>query len=139
MTSETPLADGTDGSVSVWHELAAACDEAIQASRQVGVCLDDGVAVAELVPLLKRELGLARSIQSQIGRLRVGDLPSRSTPDAVVARDRLAGSLAELLGLEQQNQRLLSLRGVRINGPPPRVGRRKPPMSGTHGSDLTSA
>ena len=138
MTSMTPLAGGTCGSESVWQELAAACDEAIQASRHVGACLDDGAAVAELVPLLKCELELARSIQSQISQLRVGDLPSRSHDDAV-ARDDLAGRLAELLGLEQQNQRLLSLRGVKINGPRPRVGRRKPPMSGTHGSDHTSA
>ena len=96
--------------------------EAIQASRHVGACLDQGVGSAEFVPLLRRELELARSIQSGIARLRSGDSPAGNSPpgsstspdDITAARDRFE----QLLDLERDNRRQLSRRGVVISGLP---------------------
>lgn len=128
-SSEPLLVDGTGGPESVWQELETTCDEAIQASQHVGACLDRGVGAAEFVPLLRRELELARSIQSGIARLRAG---GSSPPPGWIAtaRDRFARRLAQLLDLERDNRRQLSRRGVVISGLPARAGTgRKPPLS----------
>ena len=126
-SSEPALVDGAGGPESVWQELETTCDEAIQASRHVGACLDRGVGAAEFVPLLRRELELARSIQSGIARLRSG---GSSAPGGIAtARDRFARRLAQLLDLESDNRRQLSRRGVVISGLPARADTgRKPPL-----------
>lgn len=124
-SSEPPAVGDVAGPESVWQELEMTCDEAIQASRHVGACLERGVGTAEFVPLLRRELELARSIQTGIARLRAG---GGSPPGEIAAaRGRFARRLAQLLDLEGDNRRQLSRRGVVINGLPARADTRRKP------------
>ena len=133
MKSDAFEADSTAGTSSVWLELEAVCDEAIEASRHVGACLDEGVAAVEFVPLLRRELDLARTIGRQLKDIAPADVPA--LPDGrAAARDRLAHRLHELLDLEKHNQRLLSRRGVVISGSLVGAARRScSPKSATYG------
>jgi len=123
----SPLPGGPE---SVWQELETTCDEAIQASPQVGALIDRGVGSAEFVAPLRRELELARSIQSGIARSGDSRPDSSPPPDVnATARDRFARHLDQLLDLERDNRRQLSRRGVVISGLPTRANSGRKPLS----------
>ena len=94
-----------------WRELNLACEIALNLSHKVGKHLEDGASATELVPLLQRELELARNIKSGIHRL--------ATTDGVTLpptyKNQLTPRIESLMDQQEQNRTLLTQRGVRIS------------------------
>lgn len=99
--------------VSPWDELSGLCEALRALSAQVGQSLEQGAGAAALVPLLRQELVLARSLQEGIARC--GQQPS-SAQSKAHSQD-LSARLGALLETEQVNQNLLKRRGIRLCGP----------------------
>lgn len=98
--------------VSPWDELAGLCENLRALSAQVSQSLEQGAGVGVLVPLLRKELELARRLQEHIARC--GQQPCSAQFRA--QRQNLSGRLGALLETEQANQRLLKRRGIRLRG-----------------------
>ncbi len=94
-----------------WQLAENICQTAIQLAQSVGSKLEKGASAHSLLALLRHELQLATHLRLQINRINpeATGFPSQ--------RDRLARKLRELADLEDHNHRLLSRRGVLINGP----------------------
>ena len=100
-------------SPSPWDELAGICESLRALAQQVNNTLQQGTGASVLVPLLRQELALARSLQE--GIVRCGQQPASAQ-----SRERsasLSEALRTLLETEQTNQGLLQRRGIRLRGP----------------------
>lgn len=101
------------GTLSPWDELSGLCETLNALAAQVSQNLQQGAGPAVLVPLLRKELELAKS-------LREGIAHCSQQPPTAQARARsqdLSGRLGALLETEQANQSLLKRRGIRLRGP----------------------
>ena len=94
-----------------WKQAEKTCQTAIELARSVGSRLGKGAAAHTLVALLRQELQLASRLRQEIGRI------DPSQTGFTARRDRLAKKLQELAGLEDRNRKLLSRRGILLNGP----------------------
>ena len=94
-----------------WQQAEETCQTAIELARSVGSRLGKGAAAHTLLALLRQELQLASRLRSEISKI------DPSQTGFVARRDRLAQKLRELAGLEDRNRKLLSRRGVLLNGP----------------------
>ena len=94
-----------------WQQAENTCETAIELARSVGAKLGKGAAAHTLVALLRQELQLASRLRSEISKI------DPSQTGFVTCRDRLAHKLCELAELEDRNRKLLSRRGVLLNGP----------------------
>lgn len=97
---------------SPWNEVAGLCESLRALSAQVGQSLEQGAGTGVLVPLLRKELELARSLREGIARC--AQQPSSAQSKA--HRQDLGGQLGSLLETEQTNQNLLKRRGIRLRG-----------------------
>ena len=100
-------------SQSLWDELVGTCESLRTLAQQVHQTLELGAGASVLVPLLRQELALARSLQEGIARC--GQQPS--SPDSRERSLGLSSALRTLLETEQTNQNLLKRRGIRLRGP----------------------
>ncbi len=87
------------------------CQTAIKLARAVGSRLGQGAAAHTLVALLRQELQLASRLRSEISKI------DPAQTGFAERRDRLAKKLRQLTVLEDRNRKLLSRRGVLLNGP----------------------
>lgn len=99
--------------LSPWDELSGLCEILNGLAAQVSQSLAQGGGPAVLVPLLRKELELARVLQEGIARCG----QQSSTPQSKVRSKDLSGQLGALLETEQANQNLLQRRGIRLRGP----------------------
>lgn len=99
--------------LSPWDELSGLCETLSTLSAQVSQSLEQGAGPAVLIPLLREELELARSLQEGIARC--GQQPS--TVQARAHSQELSIKLGSLLETETANQSLLKRRGIRLRGP----------------------
>ena len=108
---QTQTAPFPPEAASTWDEVAALCENLRALSAQVGQSLQQGAGAGVLVPLLRKELALARSLQE--GLARCGQQPTAQSG----ARSEMSAQLRDLLEREQANQNLLKRRGIRLRGP----------------------
>lgn len=101
------------GPTNAWDELAGLCDALRALAAEVAQGLQRGVGAGVLVPLLRKELELARSLQEGIARC--GRQPA--TVQSRAQGLELSRHLGSLLETESANQRLLQRRGIRLRGP----------------------
>jgi hypothetical protein len=94
-----------------WQQAENTCEAAIELARSVGARLGKGAAAHSLLALLRQELQLASRLRSEIHKI------DPSQAEFATCRDRLAHKLRELATLEDLNRKLLSRRGVLLNGP----------------------
>ncbi len=118
----------TQTSEDLWRQIETSCTAAIRLSQDLTTHLQRGAQADEFVPLLHRELELTNQIRTDIHQL-----GRHSTPVDVPRRDHLAQQMRLLLDLEDQNHRLLTRKGVRLNNPSftHRHRRRPQPSPGT--------
>ncbi|MCC7261129.1 MAG: hypothetical protein IT369_01275 [Candidatus Latescibacteria bacterium] len=101
------------GQAPAWRELAGLCDTLRILAAEVASSLQQGAGAGVLVPLLRKELELARSLQEGIARC--GQQPS--TVQSRAHSQELSIQLGSLLETETANQSLLKRRGIRLRGP----------------------
>ena len=118
----------TQTSEDLWRQIETTCTAAIRLSQDLTTHLQRGARADEFVPLLRRELELTDQI-----RIDIHQLGRHSAPVDAPRRDRLARNMRLLLDLEDQNHRLLTRKGVRLNNPSltHRHRRHPQPSSGT--------
>ena len=118
------LVAGTESerSEGLWDDLDHACQAAVGISQHLSDHLEKEASADECVSLLQRQLDLAETIRTGIGRLRVQRDSGRSWAADGTRSKQLAGRLKELLDLEQHNYDLLTRHGMRLKGPLHRLG-----------------
>lgn len=98
-----------------WQALSATCGTVLSLSREIASRLQQGAQTQELVPLLRQEAELTRQLRDDIFQFGQLSLPSPGGND----RSQVVAQMEELLSQERENHRLLSSRGVKINGTRP--------------------
>ncbi len=112
-SSQPQTTAATGHAAANWNDLAGLCESLRLVSVEVAHSLEQGAGSGVLVPLLRKELALARSLQEGIARC--GQQPPTAQTRAQ-SRD-LSVRLGSLLETETANQCLLKRRGIRLRGP----------------------